>query len=128
MDKREKLEFILYQMRIMLKKQDYVRFFIISKKINENNINDPDIVDLKVTFYAYMAAYYNHQHDYSHATRAYRILHSTLHKATKPIPSTLEFGFSARKEDILANYVGFLVLQPFSEKNHSELKELSEQE
>lgn len=48
-------------MRIMLKKGDYVRFFIISKKINENNINEPDIVDLKVTFYAYMASYYNHE-------------------------------------------------------------------
>lgn len=60
MDKREKLEFILYQMKIMLKKQDYVRFFIISKKINENNINDDEIADLKITFYAYMAIYFNH--------------------------------------------------------------------
>lgn len=34
MDRREKLEFILYQMKIMLKKEDYVRLFIISKKIN----------------------------------------------------------------------------------------------
>ena len=73
-------------MRIMLKKQDYVRFFIISKKINENNINDADIVDLKVTFYAYMASYYNQQHDYPQACRVYRILHLTLQKATKPIP------------------------------------------
>lgn len=75
MDKREKLEFILYQMKIMLKKRDYVRFFIISKKINENNINDPDIHDLKVTFYAYMAIYYNHQHDTLQSTRSYRILY-----------------------------------------------------
>lgn len=61
MDKREKLEFILYQMKIMLKKQDYVRFFIISKKINENNINDPEIADIKVMFYSYMAMYFNVQ-------------------------------------------------------------------
>ena len=61
MDKREKLEFILYQMKIMLKKQDYVRFFIISKKINENNINDPDIADIKAMFYSYMAIYFNEQ-------------------------------------------------------------------
>ena len=61
MDKREKLEFILYQMKIMLKKQDYVRFFIISKKINENNINDPEIADIKVMFYSYMAMYFNEQ-------------------------------------------------------------------
>jgi len=34
MDRREKIEFILYQMKIMIKKQDFVRLFIISKKIN----------------------------------------------------------------------------------------------
>lgn len=89
MDKREKLEFILYQMRIMLKKQDYVRFFIISKKINENNINDAEIVDLKVAFYAYMANYYNHQLEHALACRSYRILHQTIQKATKPLPETL---------------------------------------
>ena len=38
MDKREKLEFILYQMKIMLKKNDFVRLYIISKKINPNAI------------------------------------------------------------------------------------------
>ena len=48
-------------MKIMLKKQDYVRFFIISKKINENNIADDAIADLKVNFYAYMAIYHNQQ-------------------------------------------------------------------
>lgn len=46
-------------MKIMLKKKDYVRFYIISKKINENNINDPQIADLKASFYSYMAIYYN---------------------------------------------------------------------
>lgn len=40
MDRREKLEFILYQMKIMIKKEDYVRLYIISKKINEQNLND----------------------------------------------------------------------------------------
>ena len=44
----------------MLKKEDFVRFYIISKKINENNINDPEIADIKAQFYAYMASYHNH--------------------------------------------------------------------
>lgn len=34
MDRREKLEFILYQMKIMIRKKDYIRLFVISKKIN----------------------------------------------------------------------------------------------
>ena len=46
MSKREKLEFILYQMRIMILKKDMVRLFIISKKIEEKNLVGLD--DIKV--------------------------------------------------------------------------------
>ena len=61
MDRREKLEFILYQMKILIKKQDYVRFFIVSKKINENGLNDAGITDLKLTYFSYMAIYFNQE-------------------------------------------------------------------
>lgn len=58
MNKREKLEFILYQMRIMIKKKDYVRLFIISKKINRKSIEDDGLEDLKITYYSYLIIYY----------------------------------------------------------------------
>ena len=64
MNRREKLEFILYQMKIMLKKEDYVRLYIISKKINEANLKDDEIADIKISFYSYMAIYYNHEHKF----------------------------------------------------------------
>lgn len=118
----------MYQMKIMLKKKDYVRFFIISKKINENNINDPEIADIKVNFYSYMATYYNHINDYPQVCRCYRILHATLSANHKPIPDTLDFDFSARKEDVLSNYIAFLILQPHSAANHQELTTLSSDE
>lgn len=112
----------------MLKKKDYVRFFIISKKINENNINDPEIADIKVQFYSFMAIYYNHMKEYPQACRCYRILYQTISANHKPIPDTLDFGFSARIPDVLGNYVAFLSLQPFSEANHAELNKLSQEE
>jgi len=84
MDKREKLEFILYQMKIMLKKKDYVRFYIISKKINENNINDDEIADLKIIYFSYMTIYFNQENKYDLCCRAYRIIWETL-KSTKKI-------------------------------------------
>lgn len=128
MDKREKLEFILYQMKIMLKKEDYVRFFIISKKINENNINDDEIADLKVTYYSYMAIYFNHENRFADACRCYRIIWETLKSTKKNIPQTLDFHFSAAVADVLSNYIGFLALQPYTEANHKELTLLSEKE
>lgn len=48
MDKREKIEFILYQMKIMVKKQDWVRLMIISKKLTAAALTDKKIVDLKI--------------------------------------------------------------------------------
>lgn len=86
MNRREKLEFILYQMKIMLKKDDLVRFFIISKKINEQNINDDEIADIKIAYYSYMATYHNHQDNFLEAGRAYRIIWETLKSTKKMIP------------------------------------------
>lgn len=42
MDKREKVDFILEQMRLCLAKHDYVRTQIISKKINTKFFQDKE--------------------------------------------------------------------------------------
>ena len=128
MDRREKLEFILYQMKIMIKKKDYVRLFIISKKINEQNINDDQIADIKITYYSYLAIYYNHMGNYPECTRCYRTIWETLKVTKKMIPDELDFGFSSNIQHVLSNYIGFLALQTWSEKNEEELKKLQADE
>lgn len=54
----------MYQMKIMIKREDYVRLYIISKKINEQNLGDDEIADIKVNYYGFMAIYYNHENNY----------------------------------------------------------------
>ncbi|CRL05444.1 CLUMA_CG018170, isoform A [Clunio marinus] len=54
MDKREKVEFILEQMRLCLAKQDLVRTQIISKKISTKFFQDPVHQDLKLKYYDLM--------------------------------------------------------------------------
>ena len=44
------------------------------------------------------------------------------------IPEVLDFDFSASPYNVLSNYIGFLVLQPYSEETHKELEKLSERE
>lgn len=117
MDRREKLEFILYQMKIMIKKEDYVRLYIISKKINEQNLGDIEIADIKVSYYSYMAIYHNHEHNFLEASKCYRIIWETLklaEKNGKMMPEVLDFNFSIAPHDVLSNYVGFLVIHPWS--------------
>lgn len=86
MDRREKLEFILYQMKIMIKRKDYIRLFVISKKINENNLNDDSIADLKVFYYAYLAIYYNHFNKFYDASQCYKTIWETISTVKHAIP------------------------------------------
>lgn len=72
-------------MKIMIKKKDYVRLFIISKKINEANINDDEIADIKITYYSYLSIYYNHMNNYQECCRCYKIIWTTLRNTKKII-------------------------------------------
>lgn len=101
-------------MKIMIKKKDYVRLYIISKKINENNINDDEIADIKIAYYSYLAIYYNHINGYKELTRCYRVIYETLKTTKKIIPDELDFGFSSNLNHVLSNYIGFLALQTWS--------------
>merc|ERR1712115_474235 len=60
MDRREKTEYILDQMRLVLAKKDYVRTQIISKKINAKLLEDEEIQDLKIRYYEFMIKYWLH--------------------------------------------------------------------
>lgn len=51
MEKREKTELILEQMRYCLAKKDFIRTQIISKKINVKYFEDETAQDLKLKFY-----------------------------------------------------------------------------
>ena len=106
----------------MIKKKDYVRLYIISKKINENNLHDDEIADIKINFYSYMAFYHNHENNFYEASRCYRIIWETLIKTKKMIPEVLDFGFSTSQSHVLGNYVGFLILEPYSDKTDKELR------
>lgn len=57
MDKREKVELILEQMRLCLSKQDLVRAQIIAKKISIKFFDDPAQEDLKYKYYNIMVSY-----------------------------------------------------------------------
>jgi 26S proteasome regulatory subunit N5 len=98
----------------MIKKEDYVRLYIISKKINEQNLNDDEIADIKINYYSYMAIYYNSMNNFLEASRCYRIIWNTLKSTKKMLPEKLDFDFSIDKNNVLSNYVAFLVLHPFS--------------
>lgn len=61
LDKQEKLDFILEQIRLTLAKKDFIRTFIIAKKVTKKLLDgeDPALQALKLKFYRLMIEYHS---------------------------------------------------------------------
>ncbi|KAF8983431.1 26S proteasome non-ATPase regulatory subunit 12 [Entomortierella lignicola] len=103
MEKREKTDFILEQMRLCLLKRDYVRANIISKKINIRYFKDTDVQDLKLRYYDLMIEYSLHENEYLNVCKHYRQIYDT--------PVIKEDSTKAKKA--VENAVLFVILAPF---------------
>jgi len=77
LSKREKIDFILDQIRLTIAKQDWVRVLIVAKKIQMKILNEPDLQDLKLRFHKLMIEYYMHEKDAFELANAYYELATT---------------------------------------------------
>ncbi|CAF1099955.1 unnamed protein product [Adineta steineri] len=77
MDRREKIEFLLEQMRLCLAKHDYVRTQIISKKINTKAFEDEASHDLKLKYYELMIEMDLHEKNYFDVCQHYKHYYET---------------------------------------------------
>lgn len=102
MDKREKTEYILEQVRLTLARSDYVLAQILSRKISTKLFDDDAFQDLKLRYYELMIRIGLHNDSYLDITKYYHHVLST--------PSvSLE---TSKWHDILANVVYFIILSP----------------
>jgi len=77
MDKKEKAEFILEQMRLTLEKKDYIKTGILSKKISQKVLNDPELEDSKVRYYSLMIRFYAFESKYLDICKSYFQIYET---------------------------------------------------
>lgn len=103
MDKREKVELILEQMRLCLAKKDYIRTQIISKKINTKFFDDENTSDLKLKYYKLMIELDQHEGMYLATCKHYRAV-----LATPSVQSD-----EAQRHTVLQNVVLYLVLASY---------------
>ncbi len=107
-DKKEKLNYILYQMWIMLLKQDYVRTYIIGKKIDPPHLNEKGLEEQKIQFYKLMILYYLHEKLHIDIAKSYKTIYDTI-KDNADLDAKLHV-----KKSSFENYVWFLLLSPYS--------------
>ncbi|KAI8328533.1 PCI domain-containing protein [Choanephora cucurbitarum] len=103
MDKREKVDFILEQMRLCLAKSDYIRTQIISKKINTKFFQDKENEDLKLRFYQLMIQHALHEDQYLNVHKFYKQIYDS--------ESIQED--EAKWKEALQNAILFVILAPY---------------
>lgn len=77
MEKREKVEYLLEQVRLCLDKKDYIRAQILSKKVNKNVFKEEEYQDLKLKFYQEMIRFYTHERKYLDICKSYMSIYDT---------------------------------------------------
>ncbi|KAK9883025.1 hypothetical protein WA026_001237 [Henosepilachna vigintioctopunctata] len=102
MEKQEKVELILEQMRLCLLKQDYIRTQIISKKINIKFFEDENAQDLKLKYYKLMMELDQHEGSYLATCKHYRAVLNTPSIQNNP----------AEKQNAAKSVVLYLILAP----------------
>ena len=103
LSKREKVEFILEQMRLTLAKKDYVRAAIVAGKVSRKYLLEESMEEYKVRFYTLMAEYHRHAKDAFQLAKDFLAIYST--------PSILKD--EAKWKEALQSTVLFLTLSPY---------------
>jgi len=116
MDKAEKTDFILEQMRLCLAKKDYIRTQILSNKISKKMLNEAEFQDLKIRFFNYMVAYYAHDSKYLDICKCYQSIYNT--------PKVQEN--EAEWKRYLQLVVAFVCLAPFDNEQHDLANRINE--
>ncbi|TKY90793.1 hypothetical protein EX895_000791 [Sporisorium graminicola] len=103
MDRREKVEFILEQMRLNYERNDLAKMAIVSKKINTKLFDNPKHADLKLRYYALMIEYALREDKFLDICKYYREIYDT-EEVKKD---------EARRKEVMRNVVVFLALAKY---------------
>ncbi|CCJ29821.1 unnamed protein product, partial [Pneumocystis jirovecii] len=102
-DKREKTDFILEQVRLCLAKSDYNLASIISHKISAKYFQEEGVEDLKLKYYELLIRIGLYEDNYLDVCKYYKAVYNT--------PSIIEDEF--KWKDVLQNVVYFIIISPY---------------
>lgn len=105
MQAAEKIDLILMQMRLCLAKKDYVRAFIISRKITTRAIDRAEHKELKIRYYQLLIEYWSAKKEYLEIAKCY-----------KEIFDCVKNDDSTQWEEVLRSLILFVCLSPYD--NH----------
>lgn len=115
LSKREKVEFILEQMRLTLSAQDFVRAAIVAGKVSRKFLAEENMQDYKVRFFSLLTISHRHDKDALALAKDYHAIYST--------PTTLQE--ETKWMEALQATVLFLVLSPYNNEQQDMMHRVS---
>jgi len=113
MEKKEKLEYILYQLKLVLLRKDYVRTQIILKKISRKGLNENGLEAIKLNYYSQIIEYYNHEKDNLEVAKCYQTLYDTMVATEEAKVEGVEIT-EQQKRSSFENFVLYLMITSYS--------------
>ena len=120
LSKKEKVEFILEQLRLTLGKQDYVRAAIVSGKVNRKHL--PEMPAYKIRFFELMTILHRHDTNALELVKDYHAIYQT-HVSSSSGSENKEG--DAEWKEALQNTVLFLALSPYGNEQQDLLHRVS---
>lgn len=107
MEKKEKVEFILEQMRLCFETKDYIRTQIISKKISTKYFESEETEELKLRYYRQMIDLNLHHKEYLAVSKNFYEIYSTPSVKSddlkwKEVEFSVDFGLSTTLNCLLS--------------------------
>ena len=116
LSKKEKVEFILEQLRLTLGKKDYVRAAIVAGKVSRKHLQEETMEEYKVRFFTLLAEYHRHDLDALELAKDYHAIYSTSHILSD----------EAKWSEALQSAVLFLALSPYSNEQQDMMNRINE--
>lgn len=118
MERREKAEYVLEQMRLLLDNNDLIRANMVAKKLSDKVLNDKDFEDVKIEYNMHMVRYHTEKANYMSLFDCYNNIYGT--EITKNDPEKVL--------EVLQTAVGFLALSPRDPEQNDHCLRLKEED
>ena len=104
LENKYKVDYILFQMQVLLEKGDYIRSLMISNKIKRNHLDDEGFELLKIRFFQLMIQYFFHEKKYIEVSKCYKTLYDFVKSIDEKL-NNVEKKSKEIKPEILDNYI-----------------------
>lgn len=115
LSKRDKVEFILEQMRLTMNKKDFVRAAVVASKISKKHLNEEHMEEYKVKYYNLMTIYHRHDKNAFELAQDYYNIYLTPHILSD----------EAKWVPALQSTVVFLALSPYGNEQQDLMNKIN---